>query len=300
MKSFRILNSFFIIGILFTPSLLFAVEQLNFGVYTSNKPTAMVKKFKPILKAIEKHMSRTLGERVKIRIQVAKNYKQGVSHLASGKVDFSRFGPASYVEAKESNDGLEILALESKGGSKTSYGIICVANDSPIKSVKQLKGKTFAFGDKQSTIGRYLSQQYLAKHGIHAEKLSYFEYLGRHDKVGTAVGAGQFDAGALNESTFKKLRKKGVAIRAIARFPNVAKPWIARSGLPRELRSAIRQALFDMKDKKALKALKKDGFVPGNDEDYAIIRDAIKRNHEFFNPTHSQHTPSQSPVRNAG
>lgn len=300
MNSSRILNVFFILGILLAPSLLFAVEQLNFGVYTSNKPTAMVKKFKPIMKAIEKHMSRNLGERVKIRIQVAKNYNQGISHLASGKVDFSRFGPASYVEAKESNDGLEILALESKGGSKTSYGVICVAKNSPINSVRDLKGKTFAFGDKQSTIGRFLSQQYLAKQGVHAENLSYFEYLGRHDKVGTAVGAGQFDAGALNESTFKKLIKKGEPIRAIARFSNVAKPWIARSGLPREIRRAIRQALFDMKDKKALKALKKDGFVPGSDEDYAIIRDAIDRNHEFFNPTHSQSAPSENPVRNAG
>ena len=55
-----------------------------------------------------------------------------------------------------------------------------------------------------------------------------------------------------------------------------------------------------MKDKKALKALKKDGFVPGSDEDYAIIREAINKNHQFFNPTHSQSTTSENPVRNAG
>lgn len=73
----------------------------------------------------------------------------------------------------------------------------------------QLRGQTFAFGDERSTIGRYLSQLLLVQHGIRADELLSYEYLGRHDRVGTAVGAGQFDAGALKESTFRKLKKKG-------------------------------------------------------------------------------------------
>ncbi|MCP3870378.1 MAG: PhnD/SsuA/transferrin family substrate-binding protein [Gammaproteobacteria bacterium] len=270
------------IGLASSPITSLAKQHLSFGVYTSNKPTAMVKKFRPMLNALEKDLGNHLGEKVKIRIQVAKDYTQGINHLATGKIDFSRFGPASYVEAKRTNPYLRILALESTGGEKVFYGIICVAKDSPITDLKQLTGKSFAFGDEMSTIGRYLSQKYLVSHGIHSSNLSRFAYLDRHDKVGTAVGAGQFDAGALNEGTFKKLVKKGVPIRELARFPNVQKPWIARSGLSDKVYKAIQASLLGMKDERALKSLKKDGFVAGGDEDFASIRDAIDNNAIFF------------------
>jgi phosphonate transport system substrate-binding protein len=270
------------IGLAGLPVVSLAVQHLSFGVYTSNKPTAMVKKFKPMLKAIEKDLEARLGEPVKIRIQVAKDYTQGIQHLADGKVDFSRFGPASYVEAKRTNPDLKILALESSMGEKVFYGIICVQDGSKIKNVNQLSGKSFAFGDELSTIGRFLSQQYLVKHGIYSSSLSRFDYLERHDKVGTSVGAGQFDAGALNEGTFNKLVQNGVPIRELARFPNVQKPWIARSGLSEELYEALRVTLLEMDDKNALASLKKDGFVEGNDDDFASIRDAIDNNPVFF------------------
>ena len=90
---------------------------------------------------------------------------------------------------KRANSGLRILAMERVGGDKVFYGIIAVAKDSPIDSVAQLRGRSFAFGNDQSTIGRYLSQQFLRSHGIYASDLSRFDYLERHDKVGTAVGA---------------------------------------------------------------------------------------------------------------
>ena len=259
-----------------------AMIHLSFGLYSSNKPTAMVKQFRPVLDIIEKRMTEMLGTRVKIRIQVAKDYPQGIEHLASGKVDFSRFGPASYVEAKRANSGLRILAMERVRGDKVFYGIIAVAKDSPINSMEDLHGRSFAFGNDQSTIGRYLSQLYLRNHGILSANLSRFDYLGRHDKVGTAVGAGHFEAGALNEATFAKLVAKGVPIRELARFPNVTKPWIAREGLPERLFAALRDALLATSDPILVKTLKADGFVPGGDTDYVEIRDAIEMNSKFF------------------
>ena len=137
--------------------------RLNFGVYSSNKPSAMVKIFKPTLKELEERMSVKLDREVDIRMQIAKDYDQGIAHLTNGKVDFSRFGPASYIEAKRVNQDLRILAVENKKNAKVFYGIIAVHNDSDINDIRQLKGKSFAFGDEGSTIGRFLSQLYLEK-----------------------------------------------------------------------------------------------------------------------------------------
>ena len=88
--------------------------MLSFGVYASDKPSAMVRQFRPILNVVEERMARTLGEPVRIRLQVAKTYEQGITDLVQGKVDFARFGPASYIEAKATDPGITILAVESK------------------------------------------------------------------------------------------------------------------------------------------------------------------------------------------
>lgn len=256
--------------------------NLTFGVYASDKPSAMVRQFRPILNILESKMSKQLGEPVKITMHVAKTYEQGIDDLVSGRVDFARFGPASYIEAKESEPGVSILVVESNKGKKVFHGVICVAKGSPIKGVEDLRGARFAFGDERSTIGRYLSQLYLLRHDIRAADLGYFEYLGRHDKVGAAVGAGRFEAGALKESTFNKLVEKGVPLVSIGSFPNVTKPWIARSGLSEKVSRTLRAVLLNIKDKNALKNLSKDGFLLGSDEDYAFIRESILTNHLFF------------------
>ncbi len=239
-------------------------------------------------------MTQRLGEEVDVRLQIAKDYDQGIAQLTSGKVDFSRFGPASYIEAKKVNDGLSILAMESKDNEKVFYGIIAVHKDSPIQHVTELHGRSFAFGDEGSTIGRFLSQLHLEQNGIRAVDLSLYEYLGRHDKVGTAVGAGDFDAGALNEATFKKLVDAGEPIRELARFPNVTKPWIARSGLEPRIYEALVASLLDITDMKALKGLKTGGFLEGDDSDYSVIRTAMDNNFVFF--TDPANEPKKAPV----
>lgn len=256
--------------------------RLNFGVYSANKPSAMVKVFRPVLEELEITMSRKLGREVDIRMQIAKDYDQGITHLVNGRVDISHFGPASYVEAKRMDKDISIIAVENKNNSKVSFGIIAVAQDSTINKISDLHGRSFAFGDEGSTIGRFLSQLELEQSGIRSVDLSRYEYLGRHDKVGTAVGAGAFDAGALNEKTFKKLIEAGEPIRELVRFPNVSKPWIARSGLDEEILDALRESLLSVTDKKALTAMKIDGFLEGSDQDYSVIRRAMENNAAFF------------------
>ncbi|MCP4401351.1 MAG: PhnD/SsuA/transferrin family substrate-binding protein [bacterium] len=255
---------------------------LAFGVYTADKPTAIITQFRPLIKILESELTETLGEIVTIKFQISGSYEAGILALVRGEVDFSRFGPASYIEAKQANADIDILAIESNQGKKRFNGVICVAEESNIQRVEDLKNKRFAFGDEYSTIGRYLSQQYLLEHHITASDLGSYDYLQRHDKVGNAVALGKFDAGALKESTYNKLVSKGRKLRVIATFPNVTKPWVARAGLPVQIKQAMTASLLAIKDKDALESLAKDGFVAGADEDYATIRKAIKNNQDFF------------------
>ena len=281
MKTSRIVMAALFLWLAFT-AVAHAEVILKFGLYASDKPSELKKKFGPVIKALSPAVAQRLGEKVTITFKFARDYEEGVRDLTSGAADFARFGPASYVAAKKTNPGIEILAVESKKGKKSFNGVICVAGNSAIQTVTDLKGKSFAFGNELSTIGRYLSQQYLLENGVKATDLSGYEYLGSHSKVGVAVARSKFAAGALKESTFKKLVKKGTGLRELAAFPNMTKPWLARAGLPEKVRKALSESLIDLKDPEALKVLKKDGFLPGTDADYNVIRSAIENNDLFF------------------
>lgn len=264
-----------------TLSPAYADINLTFGTYAAVKPTATARKFVPFLNALAKIMTNILDEPVTIKIKIASKYEAGIIDLTQGHVDFSRFGPASYVTAKNLNPRIKIIAMESKKGAKTFKGIIAVHSESTIENLTALKGRSFAFGDKLSTIGRYLAQAELLNAGISGNDLAHYEYLGRHDKVGAAVGNKYFDAGALKENTFKKLQAKNIPIKALFTFDNVTKPWIASSKIPPRIFNALRIAMLNASDPEMLKDISKSGFLPGEDQDYDAIRAAIKRSAQF-------------------
>ena len=204
-------------------------ENITFGIYTSDKPTSMYQKFKPIIDYLQDRITQN-GSNVTIKMKIFPSYTAAVDALVGGNVDFVRFGPASYIMVKERNEDVRLLVMEHKNNQKKFYGVFIAATKSPVTSIDELKGKSFAFGDRNSTIGRYLSQAELVKAGIRSADLSKYDYLGRHDKVALAVAVGNYDAGVVKENTYKKYSdSKG--LKKIAQFPNITKPWVVRSGL---------------------------------------------------------------------
>ena len=256
--------------------------RLTFGVYTTDKPTDVVAQFRPLLNRLEQKLTTELEQDVKIKIDITASYQAAIKNIAEGKTDFARLGPASYILAKQQNEEIQIIAIESNKGKKTFQGVIVVHQDSPIQSIAELKNKSFAFGNENSTIGRYLSQKLLFENGIKSTDLASYEYLGRHDAVGSAVGARRFDAGALKEGTFKKLVAKGTPIRALRTFKNVTKPWITHGETSPPVLEALSKALLSIEDAEALDALGKQGFLKGSDSDYSVIRQSMLDNEAFM------------------
>ncbi len=269
-------------GLMLQGGAVHAEVTLNFGLYASDKASAVVTQFRPLLSQLEQRLSQQLGEAVKIHTRISPTYEQAINKLATGEVDFARFGPASYVLTKEKNPAVTLLAMESKKGKKMRSGYIIAHQESPITSMAELKGKRFAFGSEKSTIGRYFAQLLLAEAGVNERDLQKYEYLGRHDRVGEAVAKGDFDAGALKSSTFKKLVKKGRKIRVLKEFKLATKAWAGRADLPSVQQQALVDTLLAFDDKAALKVLKKDGFVAGDDAAYDTVRKAIHHSGAFF------------------
>lgn len=254
-------------------------RKLVLGTYPSELPSEELEKIKPIRAGLEKRFW-AAGYRVDIDIHIFQSYEEAIQGLVSGKVDFARMGPVNYVLAKEQKPSLRLLAMETQNGSRLLTGYIFVPENSPVRTLKDLRGKAFAFGSPNSTTGRYYPQAALVEAGIYASDLAGFRYLQRHDKVFKAVGEGGFDVGASNEVTFQKygVERK---FRPIHTMKSPAHAWVARADLPTAAADWLVRALLGLSAAE-LELLSRDGLVAATDADFDRVRQTMKRAEHFL------------------
>jgi phosphonate transport system substrate-binding protein len=129
---------------------------------------------------LEESVADRLRRPVPIDFVIYRSYTNGHEGLLSGEVDFMRMGPASYVLLEKKRAGISLIAAQEnliQGGIFTAAG-------SGIENLSQLKGKPFAFGDVESTLGTHMARLALLRAGIHAGDLSTnSDHFPSHDKV---------------------------------------------------------------------------------------------------------------------
>ena len=254
-----------------------SVRTLRFVTYAAERPTEELRKMEPF----QRHLEKILNDRgypVRIELRIFSTYGEAQEAIQSGSFDFARIGPANYVLARERKAPVRLLVVESHHGDSFFEGAIMMRTDAGIKSLADLKGKRFAFGEQSSTTGRYLAQAALVQAGIRAGDLAGFEYLGRHDKVVMAVAAGDFDAGASNERTIEKYAKRG--LHKLQTFVTPTQPWVVNSRMEARLADALRQALLNV-DMEALRYIDRDGFLPGKESDFDQLRKSMRLAEQF-------------------
>lgn len=254
--------------------------ELRFATYASERPSEELKKMEPFCLYLEQELAKQ-GMPIKVKMRIYPKYEQATEAVENGETDFARLGPVSYVLTKKQNPNIQLLAMESNHGEKAIKGVIMVATDSPIRNMSDLKGKRFAFGEENSTTGRYLAQEALMQAGIMGRDLAKYEYVGRHDKVAFAVAAGDFDAGAVNETVLEKYAQAKGLHKLIA-YSSPSHAWVARAGLDARVVEQLQKALFGMKGD-ILKYIGRDGFLPTKDSDFDKLRNTMNKVKDFDN-----------------
>ena len=97
-------------------NICYANIELRFELYTSDRPSDLIKKFRPVIKLMEQCLTHELTEKVSIKFIMAPTYAQGINQLANGEIDFMRMGPASYVLVHKQNPAIETFAAKSSKG----------------------------------------------------------------------------------------------------------------------------------------------------------------------------------------
>ena len=185
---------------------------------------------------------------------------------------------------------LASLRLDALTGqlSTTYQSQIVVKADSGINTIKDLKGKKFAFVDPLSTSGTLYPIVSIKKETGEDPK-SFFSqtiFAGGHDKAILAVYQGQVDAGAsfidvrdTLEKTYPDIKQKTKRISTAGPIPNDTVS--VRKTFPADLRDKIQSALLDYAKtddgKKSLKSLYSiDGLDKVDPKVYDPLLDAAK------------------------
>lgn len=213
-----------------------------------------------------------------VDIVVTTDYSSMIEAMRFGRVEVGYFGPLSYVLAKSRAPEIEPFAIGVSGGSPTYRSILIATADGPVKSLADVSGKPFAFGDQASTSSHLAPRTVLAKTGLKANEDYRPVYLGKHDSVARAVAAGQVPAGGLSEEIYKVLVEDGRIDASKVRvlgysdpLPNY--PLTMQGYLAPELKDQIRDAFLGLDDAEILGLFRIDRLVPATDADYDVLRD---------------------------
>jgi phosphonate transport system substrate-binding protein len=259
-------------------------------------PNEATEEFAEYRSGVQNDLSAALGIRV-TEVNAA-DYNAVVEAIRTGHADIASFGPVTYVQAVE-RAGVEAMVVVAPFGDKSQAGYtskIIVKAGSPVKTLRDLRGKTFAFVDPASTSGNYVpTLELMNAFGMTNEDFhtngrffSSVSFSGRHQNGLQAVLNGDVEAapvasdildaelasGRVKESDFMVIHQSPL-------IPNA--PISIRKELPADLKAKVKQFFLGYKNPDYFQFMlgwppeRKPEFVEANDRDLDYVRDLMAK-----------------------
>jgi phosphonate transport system substrate-binding protein len=226
------------------------VSALNFGVVSSENEADRIARYKAFVAYLEHRLQ------VPVKMHQATDYAGTIEALKARKLEFARFGAAAYAQAWLITAGkVEPIVVEADSeGSVAYHSVIAVKADGPYRSLEDLKGKSLAFADPNSTSGFVAPSYFLREQGVDPDTLfGRTGFSGSHENGIIAVLNGTYDAAATSwtneeRSNVARMESKGMIpkgqIRYVWKSPQIPNgPWAMHADLPVALKGDLRAAL---------------------------------------------------------
>jgi phosphonate transport system substrate-binding protein len=243
-----------------------------FGVIPRYNPMIMYRSYQPIMDYL------TENTPYRFELKLSRDYSDAVRMLQKGETQVTSLGDVTFVEAQQGFGATPILKPLNSQGEPFYTSIIIVREDSPIETVADLKGKSFAFSSHHSTSGNLIPRYYLYRRGISLFDFSSYYNFDSHDAVAKAVLKGKVDAGAVKDVVAHRHKEHGLRYLAISEpIPSV--PLVVRRDAPPEFIAHLKRALLainpaDPAQRERMKNWDpefRNGFVEASEKDYASI-----------------------------
>lgn len=265
-------------------------RTITVSIISSENQADLLTRHEPLRAYLEREL------RVKVRITTGTDYAGTIEALRAKKAELAYLGPASYAKAWEVTGGnVEPFAVQTDDTGNAFYqSVIVVKAASPYKAVADLRGKSLAFADPNSTSGYQVPNYFLRKEGIVPDQFfARTGFAGNHENAVLAVVNGTYDATATwyrNEqrSNFQRMQDKGMipagALRIIWMSPQLPEsPYTLLKSLPEPMKHDIKRAMLALPEQapdawKALTGGKSKSMAPVSHQHYVEIIELIKEN----------------------
>jgi phosphonate transport system substrate-binding protein len=260
---------------------------VNYGVISIETATDNLKSQKKFVD----YASKELG--VEFKLFTAAEYSGIMNGLVAGQVQVGWLGASSYASVWQNCKCVEPIAgAQDVSGGMGYNSVMIVKTDSPYKKFEDLKGKTVARNDANSTSGFTIPTYSWAQMGTPIDDYFNSPLSGGHQQTVTGVLNGTFDAGftwtTVNDGfgALRKMIDKGMLkrkdIRVIWTSPLIpTPPVVIMSSLPQAMKTDLIKLFLRLEenDPKVAEAVaqgKTLGMQRVYHEDYVTVMEAKK------------------------
>ncbi|PTU75863.1 putative selenate ABC transporter substrate-binding protein [Pseudomonas mangrovi] len=255
-----------------------AAETLRVSAIPDEAPTELLRKFEPLGAYLEQELG------MPVKFVPVSDYAAVVEALAADRVDLAWLGGFTFVQTRlKTGNAIPLVQREQDAVFTSKF----ITADPAVKTLADLKGKTFAFGSVSSTSGSLMPRYFMLKDDITPEKFfSRVAYSGAHDATVAWVQAGKADAGVLNASVWDKLVAAGKVDTDKVRVFATTEPyydynWTVRGNLDPQLTAKIKAAFLALdpsnpEHKAILDLQAASRFIETRPENYQSIEQAAR------------------------
>jgi phosphonate transport system substrate-binding protein len=169
------------------------VAVIRYGILGGENEADRLGRFEPYRALLERTFQ------VPARLFPASDYAGVMQGLSAKQLELAGLGPSAYAGAwMDTDGGIEPLTITQQGDGSISYvAVMVVRADSGITTFDQLRGRSLAWADANSTSGYLIPRFQLRRQGIGVEPGQFFGrtgFGGGHEQAVVAVLQRQYDA----------------------------------------------------------------------------------------------------------
>ncbi|HEV7455270.1 MAG TPA: phosphate/phosphite/phosphonate ABC transporter substrate-binding protein [Roseococcus sp.] len=169
------------------------VTQIRVGLLGGENEGDRLARFEPYRGLLERTFQ------VPVRLFPAGDYAGVMQGLSARQLEIAGMGPSAYAGAwMDTNGGIEPITITQQGDGSIAYvAVMVVRRDSGIESLEQMRGKSMAWADPNSTSGYLIPRFQLRRQGLGVEQGQFFGrtgFAGGHEQGVIAVLQRQYDA----------------------------------------------------------------------------------------------------------
>ncbi len=252
-------------------------STLRIGSIPQINAVQMVRQWQPFLD----YLSKELG--MKVELVLKPDYRSVITGLSNSEMDVALLGSFAYIRTFPQGN-IRPLVKRVIFGSPNYHSIIIVRKDSGIESFADLRGKTFAFTDKNSTTGYFLPLDMMIEKGFGRPEtfFSAIIFTGNHESAVLAVHNGSVDGASVSTTRWNPKNPKIGDLKVLWKSEAIPLgPFVARKSLDPALFGKIKKAFLKVgkaPETKDLSAhIEIDGFLPVRDTEYDVVRKIQKK-----------------------